>query len=342
MKIYTRFLFAAGTFLVIGTISSQPAVAEECKPLTLLTTLDMVPVKDDAAVIVKTKIDGSDELMLLDTGGIFSNISYKTAKALGLEMRRTRLAMVDISGRAINVVARAHSFALGRLHASNMDFMIGNELLTDIGGIIAPNILAHYDVELDFTTHKVNLLSQDHCEGKVVYWPAETIAVVPIRVAKSGHVLIPVDLDGIKMEAIVDTGATHTALSQPVAESDFDLKVGTSDTPNVGHLAGSPNSQIYSHRFKQLTMGGIGVPNPEALIIPDLMKHMVNHPLPIGARIGSADEPRGLPDITVGMDILHHLHLYIAYGEEKLYVTPTTSAPAPASTGAALQSSSNR
>jgi hypothetical protein len=33
--------------------------------------------------------------------------------------------------------------------------------------------------------------------------------------------------------------------------------------------------------------------------------------------------------MILGMDILHHLHLYIAYKEKKLYITPA-SAPAPA------------
>jgi hypothetical protein len=31
------------------------------------------------------------------------------------------------------------------------------------------------------------------------------------------------------------------------------------------------------------------------------------------------------PKMLLGMNVLRHLHLYIAYGEHKLYVTPATA-----------------
>jgi hypothetical protein len=35
------------------------------------------------------------------------------------------------------------------------------------------------------------------------------------------------------------------------------------------------------------------------------------------------------PDLLVGMDVLKHLHLYIAYQERKLYITPPDQPAAP-------------
>lgn len=321
---------------------AAPAHADDCKPLTLMTSLDMIPVTNDAAVIVTAKIDGRDERMLLDTGGVFSTITDKTAAALNLDTRRTGLRMIGVSGDTTNKAVRARSFALGRLQVSNIDFMIDKEQggwKDEIDGIIAPNLLTHYDVELDFAAHKVNLLSQDHCEGKVIYWPADAIAVVPIRVAKSGHIVVPVELDGVKMDALIDTGATNTTLNQRIAESDFGLKVNTPDTPDVGSLSGSPHSRIYRHRFKQLTVGGIGVANPPVVIVPDLMNNKLSHGPPIGTRFSQDDEANRLPDLLAGMNILHRLHLYIAYKEEKLYVTP--AGPPPAISSATAQQSSS-
>jgi hypothetical protein len=41
-----------------------------------------------------------------------------------------------------------------------------------------------------------------------------------------------------------------------------------------------------------------------------------------------------LSDFIIGMDVLRHLHIYVAYKEQKLYVTPA-SAPLAASAGSA-------
>lgn len=327
--------WAAFAFSVISPMYFSPAaIAENCKPLTLLATLDMVPVKNDTVVLVKAKLDGSDEVMLLDTGGVFSMITDKTAAALGLETRQTGVQFVGVSGNITNIAAHARSFWLGRLHATNIDFMImkdDGEGKSRIDGIIAPNLLTGYDVELDFTTHKVNLLSADHCEGKVIYWPATAIAVVPVRLTKSGHIFAKVKLDGTELNALIDTGSSKTSMSLPIAESDFGLKMGSPDTPDIGALSASPNSRIYRHRFKTLDFGGIAVGNPPIEIIPDLMKNQLEHAPRLGSRLSDNDEPARLSDLIIGMDVLSHLHLYIAYTEGRLYVTPSG---APAETSA--------
>lgn len=34
-----------------------------------------------------------------------------------------------------------------------------------------------------------------------------------------------------------------------------------------------------------------------------------------------------LPELSLGMDVLKHLHLYIAFGEQALYVAPADAVP---------------
>ena len=41
-----------------------------------------------------------------------------------------------------------------------------------------------------------------------------------------------------------------------------------------------------------------------------------------GSRLQAADDPGDpVPELTLGMDVLHQLHLYIVFGQNKLYVT---------------------
>jgi predicted aspartyl protease len=325
--------YSIGILFSVGFLVNGFARAETCKPLTLVTSIDTIPVRNQAAVLVPIKVNGQTQVMLLDTGGVFSEISEKAAKNLKLDMRESPLVLVGISGSKTRLVAHAGSVTLGRLHGSGYDFIVdktldGNNAFT---GVIAPNLLTNYDVELDFAKNKLNLLSPDHCQGGVIYWPASAAAMIPIRVAKSGHIVVPVELDGVKLDALVDTGASQTVLSEPVATDDLGLKLNTKDTPDIGNLKDKLHSRIYRHRFKQLTIGGIGVSNPSIDIVPDLMNNQFSHAPPIGTRLRVNDEADRLPDLLVGMDILPHLHLYIAYKEEKLYVTPAAPPPTAAS-----------
>jgi len=206
------------------------------------------------------------------------------------------------------------------------DDMFGDD--KTVAGILGPNILHAYDLDLDFGNNKLNLMSQDHCEGKVIYWSASAVAMVPMRVAKSWHIVVPVTLDGHQYNAMLDTGAFNTTLNFTIAESDFGLKPGSPDMKPVANLGDRDSNQIYSHIFKSLAFEGISISNPNVTIIADLMKGPISKPPPIGTRLPENDEAQGLPDMLVGMDVLRHFHIYIAYKEQRLYITPA-DAPQP-------------
>ncbi len=61
--------------------------------------------------------------------------------------------------------------------------------IEDFGGILGADMLRNVDLDLDFAAGKLNLVSQDHCSGNVVYWQAPAVAVVPMTLDRWGHVL---------------------------------------------------------------------------------------------------------------------------------------------------------
>ena len=206
-------------------------------------------------------------------------------------------------------------------------------------------MLKGYDLDLDFANRKVNLISQKHCDGKVVYWPADVVAVVPIEMSQDFHIHVPVQLDGHRYTAMLDTGATRTVLNLEVAKRDFPIKPGDADTPERGKLTQSDKAAIYLHRFQSLSLEGVAVSNPLLELLPDLMGGKMHHAADTvsdDTRIRDRSEDPGLSDMILGMDILHRFHLYIAYKEKKLYITPASGpavaaapSPAPAATSPA-------
>ncbi|MEI9929026.1 MAG: pepsin/retropepsin-like aspartic protease family protein [Rhizomicrobium sp.] len=272
------------------------------------------------------KIAGVPKLMLLDTGGGLSEIFGRAADELKLRVQLSALAQYGVSGKYSDKATIA-PIEIGPLKADKAPFIVAPDILDDDtthAGILGPDILHNYDVHLDFGNNTLALLSQDHCEGKVIYWPATAVAVVPMQVLASGHIIIQVMLDGKSIFAMVDTGAYQSTLSIPAAESYFDLKLGSPDAPVAGDLQERPGSKTYLHTFKTLDFDGIAVGNIKVQIIPDMTSDLFRNKPAIGTHIPDRKYDDAKSDMLIGMDVLRHLNIYIAYKEQKLYITPAT------------------
>jgi len=326
---------AVGAALALAGFSLFPAQAEDCKPLTGLVRVDLVPSEDKRQEFIPVTIAGKDKLMLLDTGGLFAMLTPEAAAEMGLEMDRGNIEVFDVAGHKSDQYTAA-PFALGRLKMDRMPFVVtaGAKVSDDprIAGILGPDLFKNYDIDIDFGANKLSIFSQDHCAGKVIYWPASAIAVIPMRVYGSGHIVVPVQLDGREVLATLDTGAWNTTLSRRIAESNYGLKMGSPDTPESGALQGRAASTTYSHTFSTLTFEGITVSNPHVEIIPDMTHDLLAAAPSQGSHLRPTEARENDASMLLGMNILRHFHLFISYKENKLYVTP---ADAPAAAPAA-------
>ncbi len=311
---------------------ATPAVAEDCGRLQLRASLDMTLTRADM-ILMPATVNGTDMHLLVDTAGGISSLSAKTVKALNLKRQDAAVKALDMRGNASRQYVRLDTLALGGLKGRDIDLMILPDPNSSLDGLIAGDILSRYDVELNFVTRKLNLFSPDHCEGKVIYWPATALAVVPftmarpargnpdepssIKVGPDTHIRVPVTLDGKTFSAVVDTGATLTTMSAATARSAFDV---TATSPGAVSLG--PNDPRFGYVFHSLAFEGIAVTNPHVLVYPDLVgKKDPENANMLGSHITRVDD--GLdPDLIIGMDVLKRLHLYIAYREKMLYLTP--------------------
>ncbi len=333
MRVHLGFrsaLFAAAML----AITASPAAAADCT-LKIATSVDTVRGINDAMLLPVT-MAGAHKLLLLDTGGFFSEITPQTVTELGLNTRRVGIMQYDIEGNGVDRAADVSDVTLGTIPPTSMQFMVAAREIggknTKIAGTLAPNILSAYDLDLDFPNGKFKLMSQDHCPGQVIYWPHGAVAAIPMKVTESNHIVFPMELDGHHLLAMLDTGASQTTLSLREAQI---IGVGTSapDLEQIGQLKNNPDAKIYRHRFKTLSMDGITVSNPTIVLIPDMVRNYMVHSPYTGSRIDTSSEPQGLPDLLLGMSVLQHLHVYVAYKEEMLYITAGEPAPSPAQGG---------
>ena len=134
-----------------------------------------------------------------------------------------------------------------------------------------------------------------------------------------GKIQIPVTIDGQSIPAVIDTGSARTVMRRDVAESMFGLKADTPDMMPEGDLRDGSGQQVYHRTFAQISFAGVTAGNVPALIEANSMVHTFKTTL-LYSRAQFAGEKR-IPSLTLGMDVLHQLHLYIATDQQTLYAT---------------------
>jgi hypothetical protein len=316
---------------VCGLLATSPGLAHPCKPLTLLTRVHFQRDRSGTRIAVPVVINGKSRQMLLDTGASFSLVSPAAVKALHLPSRATDWHLYLLSGNYSQYGVRARTFSVGGLHWRRVDFfeMATNQNIgghfsgTKLIGALGDNMLRSFDVDIDYGSNTLSILSPDHCRGRVIYWDASAVAAVPMSLNAGGQITVPAVLDGVAINAIIDTGASRSVLNLATAESDFSVTPGSPQAPRLGSVPDSNGDTYFVHRFHSLTLSGIKVSNPQLVLVHNAARRHLDRGPALGS-LFSRQNPRDLAPLLIGGDILQHFHIYIAYREHMLYITPAS------------------
>ncbi len=305
---------------------AAPARAQDCASLHYVTGVSMTPAGGNVMTVPVT-IDGVPKAMMLDTGGAVSELTRTALGEFNLPERVSPIKTYDVSGRLSRTLTQVHSLELGSVDFTNLALQIDAD--PDVGapfsGLISDDLLSAYDVDIDFGSNRLNFFSADHCAAGGVYWPTRPLAVVPFHISDS-HIVLPIVLDGYHMSAIIDTGSSFTTLNSDIARYFFGLKPGSVGMKKFDLGPGDAAQQAdYSHVFSNLSFTGVTVSNPFMIIVPG--RALLDELDPQWGHLPRRVSP---PDVTIGMDILKTLHIYVAYKEHKLYITRADKAAAAA------------
>jgi predicted aspartyl protease len=277
--------------------------------LQRLAQIDM-GMDDEGNVTVPLSIQGQTFAMVVDTGGVYSMLTPSTVAAVGGESRSLGRKSYILSGNIkLKEMATVKNVRLGNLVGDEEEFLVMPEdlVVPGDGGTFGADYLSHFDVDFDFAHAKLRLFSQDHCDGKVVYWTqdATALTIVPFDMDDEHHITVKVILDGKETTALLDTGAPYTLLHLEKAEDLFGFKANSPDLVPVDTNGGE---LLYSYPFKTIGFPGLTVDKPEIILDPKL----------------ASDLPRRAKMI-LGLNVLRQLHIFIAYKERKIYVTPASA-----------------
>ena len=271
--------------------------------MTRFSSLPMSTLSD-GRIALPVAVDGHNASFLVDTGGISATMSRSLANEIGKEPKPYVRGLIGVGGAVMSNTIRADDFALGGMHGKDILVFIDERIGgAGMDGTLAPEMMRRFDLDFDFRRGTVNFFSQDHCPGKVVYWTKGGAIVIPMEVQSNGKILIPVTVDGTKIMATLDTGSVTSFISLGRA-GRLGVKPDSKDLKVKRVYGYKDRYKEYDYPFKTLSLDGLTVNNPQiAIMSNEMLAGMENN-------------------LVLGISFLRQLHLYVAYKEEKLYITP--------------------
>ena len=309
--------------VLLLVLSGSAAAAEDCVPARLLATVHMQFAEPQSNIrTVPVTLNGATRYMVLDTGGAVTQLSRDTIEELKLTAYPSSAAAYDVNGRVSRRFAIIKDFAFGDLHRTDVALMVWPEAARHFAGELAQDMLQPYDEDVDFAGGVLKMYAKGHCPGPSGWTP---LARVEMR-NKGWHLHIPVTLDGHSYDAIFDTGSRHTMMRLPAARRDFGLDAESSGmTPYP--INGDSFLNGYLHSFTKLSLGGMTIDHPEVLIVPDVMNRNADRSPMAQNPVYHHNDDLVMPELSLGMDVLKHLHLYMSFGEQALYASPADAVP---------------
>ena len=262
-----------------------------------------LPIADNSRLspIVTIPIDDQPRRVLLDTGG-FVNMINNSVVGDEKVSPADNVIYLGLYGTPLRDYYRIQSVKVGIVNFKDVDFYAAPRS-EDLDATLGANYLRSFDIEIDPIKNTASFFLKNSCGDKVVYWPHDDISEIPLNIdLRNKHINVTVVLNGKEIPAILDTGASESYLDATTARRLFGVD---ENTPGMKRIV--PKSKLkderyetFRYRFQTLSLGNVTFKNPAIQLA-----HMSD----------------GGPQFILGMQELHGMHLFFAYGQAKLYMT---------------------
>lgn len=258
------------------------------------------------APIVTLSANGAALTLLLDTGAETTILTPAVAQRIGAQSPRIEFQrqMRGIGGSLQTGEVELRSFTVGgvaipwrRVRVAPVN--VAGVFSGPLDGVLGADTLSSFDVDLDLPGHRMVLYGKQTCPGAAPAW-TQPYARIATGQSRGDHLFFPVQLDGRRVDAFVDTGAQLSVLSTRAA-----LALGVTEVilahDRAAMVSGVAAERLSArvHRFSQLEIGPEVIRNPE-IIVTDV-------------RLSDAD-------LVLGIDLMRSRRIWLSYGSRQIFL----------------------
>ena len=177
-----------------------------------------------------------------------------------------------------------------------------------LAGFLGADILARSDLEIDLPRSRLVLWHVAGCSGDFVPW-ATAHADIPAQMDRYGLLIVPANLDGNRVHAVLDTGASWNVIGRSTATY---LQVPTD--PSARHVVATPtfslDIDLKVAQLRELEFGPLRLMRPF---------------------VGILDTAMPSADMVIGWPMLRRRRVWLSYATGQVFVTRRPISPVPAS-----------
>jgi hypothetical protein len=266
-----------------------------------------------STVLVPVTVNGIVGSFVLDTGASLTIVTPDAVRHFNLALDEwTSTTMRGVGGLERRRNADPRSIELGgvALHrkslAKDATLRVATLSRTDfadhhIDGLLGRDFLSAFDLDLNLPGLQLRLYDVHGCSGRFLPWP-EPYLSVPAENPTESALVVPVELDGVPLHALLDSGASQTLVAAPgMARLGLGIDRLQNDPNQIVSGMGPHTVTVWQHQFRAMRIGGETVPAPHFLVAPI--------------------ELNPITDMLLGADWLKGRRVWISYATNQLFVT---------------------
>lgn len=257
-------------------------------------------------LLVRVMLEGKPADLVLDTGAYTSLLTAKAVSRIGLiHMRGEEVVggiglTGGIGGNRSTLSVTARSVDIGGLRAKNYNFLSTDMDMAFADGLLSTDLLSLFDVDLDLPENQAILYRPSGDCSHPSAFLESPLFVVPLKPnGRDRRPRIPITIEGQDFIALVDTGASHSAIFR-AAGARLGLRAADlhGDRAFTATGIGPKNVSGVQHVFHEVAIGD--------LVLPDMKMGLLDE----------AFEPD--VDVLLGEDFIRQVHLWISYSSHTL------------------------
>lgn len=295
-------------------------------------------VAPQGALLVPVNIAGQDAWMTLQMSSGLAMISPAAVRQLSLKTGWVRTDVrMHFNNQPIEKEARIDSLVIGGANFTGWTMYVepGPERPVPVfagGRPVIGTLSARYmnavDMELDVSGGRLNLFRHARCRGEQVYWSDDYITET-LHADPSGLLFFAMEVNGRRVETSLNTLGPRSRLSELIARRYFDFERSDAARAPGAEVTG----RIVGQRRMSLSARALSLADVPVHVYADGERRCdVLRDRRSGA-IGY-NNCAGFAPFELGTDVLRQLRLYIASGEQRIYITRSGSPGRPAASGA--------
>jgi predicted aspartyl protease len=263
---------------------------------------------------VRGSIDGTPTNMIIDTGATNVTISGRMAKKLSLPfVDNAKAESFGTGGVSKVALAKVSDFEVGGVKGKNLYLPV----TADMGGfdvLIGTNFLFTRDLEID--GRDVAFFEPVECgNAPLAYW-ARNVPFVPTEEPSGDDLraIVIIRVNGVKLRALVDTGAPMTLISLDAARQ---LGIDPAAKGQSGYDSGGVGThkmKVWPVVFDEFALGDEVISHPH-IAVADLWSNVREDM----SFMRSWWVLRRAPDAVLGADFLKAHHILFANSQRRMY-----------------------